>query len=35
MGRALRSFCPHCGTPLTFLTEPAADEIDATVCSFD
>ena len=31
----VRSFCPHCGTPLTFLTEPSADEIDVTVCSFD
>jgi hypothetical protein len=31
----LRSFCPHCGTPLTFMMEPDADEIDVTVCSFD
>jgi hypothetical protein len=31
----LRSFCPQCGTPLTFLSEPDADEIDVTVCSFD
>ena len=30
----LRSFCPHCGTPLTFTTEPV-DEVDVTVCSFD
>ena len=29
----LRSFCPDCGTPLTFMT--GADEIDVTVCSFD
>ena len=26
-----RSFCPLCGTQLTFLTEPNADEIDVTV----
>ena len=31
----LRSFCPHCGTPLTFLARPDAEEIDVTVCSFD
>jgi hypothetical protein len=31
----LRSFCPHCGTPLTFMTEAEADEVDVTVCSFD
>jgi hypothetical protein len=30
-----RSFCPYCGTPLTFLTGPDADEIDVTVCSLD
>ncbi len=30
-----RSFCPYCGTPLTFLTGPDADEIDVTVCSMD
>jgi hypothetical protein len=30
-----RSFCPQCGTPLTFLAEPNANEIDVTVCSFD
>jgi hypothetical protein len=30
-----RSFCPHCGTPLTFMTGPDADEVDVTVCSFD
>ena len=31
----LRSFCPQCGTPLTFKTGPDADEVDVTVCSFD
>ncbi|MCI0744331.1 MAG: GFA family protein [Verrucomicrobia subdivision 3 bacterium] len=31
----LRAFCPHCGTPLTFMTGPEADEVDVTVCSFD
>jgi hypothetical protein len=31
----LRSFCPECGTPLTFLDAADADEIDVTVCSFD
>jgi hypothetical protein len=31
----LRAFCPRCGTPLTFLAGPSADEIDVTVCSFD
>jgi hypothetical protein len=30
-----RSFCTGCGTPLTFLTAPEADEIDVTVCTFD
>lgn len=31
----LRSFCGACGTPLTFMTTPQAEEIDVTVCSFD
>jgi hypothetical protein len=31
----LRSFCPRCGTPLTFLSGPGAEELDVTVCSFD
>jgi hypothetical protein len=31
----LRSFCSECGTPLTFMTGPNADEVDITVCSFD
>lgn len=31
----LRSFCPRCGTPLTFLAGEDAEEVDITVCSFD
>lgn len=31
----LRSFCPSCGTPLTFMSSPDSDEVDVTVCSFD
>jgi hypothetical protein len=31
----VRTFCEHCGTPLTFMTGPKAREIDVTVCSFD
>lgn len=31
----VRSFCGACGTPLTFMTEPDADEVDVTVSSFD
>lgn len=31
----LRSFCPACGTPLTFMTLSDADEVDVTVCTFD
>lgn len=31
----LRSFCPRCGTPLTFLAGADAAEVDVTVCSFD
>lgn len=30
----LRSFCAACGTPLTFMTTPDADEVDVTVCTF-
>jgi hypothetical protein len=30
-----REFCRDCGTPLTFLSAPDADEIDVTVCTFD
>jgi len=31
----LRSFCPDCGTPLTFMAAADADEVDVTVCSVD
>ena len=31
----IRSFCPNCGTPLTFLADPNVEEIDLTVCTFD
>jgi hypothetical protein len=31
----LRTFCPECGTALTFRTSPESDEIDLTVASFD
>ena len=31
----LRSFCPRCGSSLTFRSTPEADEIDVTVCTFD
>lgn len=31
----MRSFCPACGTPLTFRSSLDAAEIDVTVCSFD
>ena len=31
----LRSFCPGCGTPLTFVSASGADEIDVTVCTLD
>ena len=31
----LRSFCPQCGTPLTFITERDAEEMAVTVCSLD
>jgi len=31
----LRSFCPQCGTALTFRSGPDGEEVDVTVCSFD
>ena len=31
----LRSFCPQCGTALTFRSDQEAEEVDVTVCSFD
>jgi hypothetical protein len=30
-----RSFCPDCGTQLTFLNSESPDEIDVTTCSLD
>lgn len=30
-----RTFCPRCGTPLTFQSDQAAGEIDVTTCSLD
>ena len=32
---ATRSFCPRCGTPLTFESNHFPDEIDVTTCSLD
>jgi hypothetical protein len=34
-GRATRSFCPECGTQLTFEHDDYPDEIDVTTCSLD
>ena len=31
----LRAFCPDCGTPLMFLSDASAEEVDVTVSSFD
>lgn len=33
--RAVRGFCPACGTPLTFAAEATPDEIDITTVSLD
>jgi hypothetical protein len=30
-----RTFCPRCGTPLTFRSERSPQEIDVTTCSLD
>ncbi|HYP69354.1 MAG TPA: GFA family protein, partial [Variovorax sp.] len=30
-----RSFCPHCGTTLTFQSSRYPQEIDITTCSLD
>jgi len=32
---AERSFCPRCGTPLTFCSSHFPDEVDITTCSLD
>jgi hypothetical protein len=33
--KGTRSFCPECGTQLTFELDGAGDEIDVTTCSLD
>jgi hypothetical protein len=33
--KALRTFCPHCGTQLTFQHQDDALYIDITICSLD
>src|ERR687892_147820 len=33
--KGTRSFCPHCGTQLTFEHQDFPDEIDVTTCSLD
>jgi hypothetical protein len=33
--KASRSFCPDCGTQLTFQADDYPDEIDITTCSLD
>ena len=33
--KCMRSFCPRCGTQLTFENDEAAEEIDVTTCSLD
>jgi hypothetical protein len=33
--RGSRTFCPRCGTPLTFSSRDLPDEIDVTTCSLD
>jgi hypothetical protein len=30
-----RTFCPRCGTPLTFRSERSPEELDVTTCSLD
>jgi hypothetical protein len=32
---ATRTFCPNCGTQLTFVDDASPDEIDITTCSLD
>jgi len=34
-GSATRSFCPDCGTQITFELDGAGDEIDISTCSLD
>jgi hypothetical protein len=33
--KATRSFCPHCGTQLTFQADDYPDQVDITTCSLD
>jgi len=33
--QATRTFCRHCGTPLTFQLHEKPEEIDVTICSLD
>ena len=33
--KGMRSFCPHCGTQLTFEHDDALDELDVTTCGLD
>lgn len=33
--KGMRTFCPRCGTQLTFEHDDASDEIDVTTCSLD
>jgi hypothetical protein len=33
--RGERTFCPRCGTPITFQYDAMPDEIDVTTCSLD
>lgn len=34
-GHGTRSFCPRCGTALTFEDDAMSGEVDVTVCSLD
>ena len=34
-GKGTRSFCPECGTQITFELDGAGDEIDVATCSLD
>ena len=34
-GKGTRSFCPQCGTQITFELDGAGDEIDVATCSLD
>jgi hypothetical protein len=33
--KAMRTFCPHCGTQLTFQSDDEPEDIDVTTCSLD